>query len=106
MPPYPLWLQTHADIRGFCLGTGSGCRGSILVATMANGAPAFGQYKPDGRGGYTPWALQVLELSGESISGVVFFLDTVRLFPLFGLPPTPPRFPSLQRHNLGQPRQT
>jgi RNA polymerase sigma-70 factor (ECF subfamily) len=28
----------------------------------------------------------VVELSGDRISGITFFLDTERLFPLFGLP--------------------
>jgi RNA polymerase sigma-70 factor, ECF subfamily len=87
MPPYELWLQTHVDIRRWCLGPGIGCRGSRLVPTVANGSPAFGQYKPGGPGGsYEPWSLQVLELSAGRISGISFFLDTARLFPLFGLP--------------------
>jgi len=87
MPPYELWLQTHLDIREWCLGPGVGCRGSRLVATMANGSPAFGQYKPNASGdGYEPWSLQVLELSDGRISGITFFLDTARMFPLFGLP--------------------
>jgi RNA polymerase sigma-70 factor (ECF subfamily) len=86
MPPFEMWLQTHADIRAFCMGMGIGCDGSRLVPTSANGLPAFGQYKPDGAGGYTPWSLQVVELSGDRISGITFFLDTERLFPLFGLP--------------------
>jgi RNA polymerase sigma-70 factor (ECF subfamily) len=90
MPPYDLWLQTHLDIRKWCLGPGIACRGSKLVPTLANGSPAFGQYKPSGPGGsYEPWALQVLELSDGSISGITFFLDTARFFPLFGLPPRP-----------------
>lgn len=87
MPPYELWLRTHHDIRRWCLGPGIGCRGSRLVPTMANGSPAFGQYKPSPEGGYEPWSLQVLEVSGERISGISFFLDTATLFPLFGLPP-------------------
>jgi RNA polymerase sigma-70 factor (ECF subfamily) len=33
-----------------------------------------------------PWSLQVLELDGERIAGITFFLDTARFFPLFGLP--------------------
>ena len=86
MPPYELWLQTHDDVRRWCLGPGIGCRGSRLLATMANGSPAFGQYKPDPQGGYEPWSLQVLELSGDRIAGICFFLDTASLFPLFGLP--------------------
>ena len=87
MPPYELWLQTHVDIRSWCLGPGIGCEGSRLVATMANGSPAFGQYKPAAGGGWEPWSLQVVEIAGERISGITFFLDTARFFPLFGLPP-------------------
>jgi RNA polymerase sigma-70 factor (ECF subfamily) len=87
MPPYELWLQTHRDIRHWCLGPGIGCRGSRLIPTMANGSPAFGQYKPDPVGGLQPWSLQVLELSAGRITGIIFFLDTKKFFPLFGLPP-------------------
>jgi len=87
MPPYELWLQTNEDIVRWCLGPGSACRGSRLVPTMANGSPAFGHYKPSGTGGrHEPWSLQVLELSAGRISGITFFLDTARFFPLFGLP--------------------
>ena len=46
MPPYDLWLQTHEDVVKWCLGPGIGCRGSKLVPVMANGSPAFAQYKP------------------------------------------------------------
>ncbi len=86
MPPYALWLQTHEDITTWCLGPGIGCQGSKLVPTMANGSPAYGQYKPSPDGGLEPWALQVVELADDQIGGVTFFLDTARFFPLFGLP--------------------
>jgi RNA polymerase sigma-70 factor (ECF subfamily) len=47
----------------------------------------FGQYKPSETGsGYDPWALQVLELVDGRVGELTFFLDTRRLFPLFGLP--------------------
>jgi RNA polymerase sigma-70 factor (ECF subfamily) len=88
MPPYKLWLSGRDDILGWWFGTGIGCSGSRLIPTVANGSPAFGQYKPGGPdGSYTPWELQVLELSGEGIAEFTFFLDTETLFPLFGLPP-------------------
>jgi RNA polymerase sigma-70 factor (ECF subfamily) len=86
MPPYELWLRTHADVRAWCLGPGIGCRGSRLIPTLANGFPAFGQYKPDPAGGLAPWSLQVVELRDGGIAGITFFLDTERFFPLFGLP--------------------
>ncbi|MFB9239307.1 sigma-70 family RNA polymerase sigma factor [Plantactinospora siamensis] len=81
MPPLPLWLRGHADIRDWMLGTGSGCRGSRLVPTVANGMPAFGQYRTTG-----PWALTVLDISAGRIRTISNFLDVERLFPLFGLP--------------------
>ena len=88
MPPYDLWLSGRKDIFTWWLGPGIGCRGSrVIPAAGANGSPAFGQYKPSPDGGYEPWALQVLELSGAKITELTFFLDTETLFPLFGLPP-------------------
>jgi RNA polymerase sigma-70 factor (ECF subfamily) len=86
MPPYDLWLRGHEDIVGWMLGVGEVCRGSKLVATVANGQPAFAHYHPDPEGGYAPWALIVLELHDGKIGGMDFFLDTKRWFPLFDLP--------------------
>ena len=86
MPPYDLWLQAHEDIVKWCLGQGIGCKGSRLIPTTANGMPAFGHYKPAEDGSLEPWSLQVLEMSGGRITGITFFLDTARLFPIFGLP--------------------
>jgi len=87
MPPYDLWLTGRDDIFTWWWGPGIGCRGSRVVPTMtANGSPAFGQYKPSETGsGYDPWALQVLELKDGTIVELTFFLDTQRVFPLFGL---------------------
>jgi RNA polymerase sigma-70 factor (ECF subfamily) len=89
MPPFDLWLSGRDDIFTWWLGPGIGCKGSRLVPVgYANGAPAWGQYKPDPEnGGYMPWALMVVELSGGLIGELTFFLDVDRLFPLFGLPP-------------------
>jgi RNA polymerase sigma-70 factor (ECF subfamily) len=87
MPPYELWLQGRTEILRWWFGPGIGCRGSRLVPTVANGLPAFGQYKPSASGaGYDPWALQVIEVSDGRIAEFSFFLDTEALFPLFGLP--------------------
>src|SRR3954467_830263 len=87
MPPYDLWLFGRDDIFTWWWGPGIGCKGSkVLPTTSANGSPAFGQYKPSPDGGFDPWALQVLELRDGGIGELTFFLDTERLFPLFGLP--------------------
>jgi RNA polymerase sigma-70 factor (ECF subfamily) len=91
MPPYDLWLSGRDDILAWWVGPGAGCRGSRVVSTTAaNGAPAFGQYKPSPTGeGYEPWALQVLQVSDGRIVDFTFFLDTETIFPLFGLPALP-----------------
>src|SRR5579884_1589415 len=87
MPPFDLWLTGRADIMTWWFGPGIGCRGSrLLPVGPVNGSPAFAQYKPAADGGYEPWALQVLELSGGRVVEFSFFLDTETLFPLFGLP--------------------
>jgi RNA polymerase sigma-70 factor, ECF subfamily len=90
MPPFAMWIRGAADIGRWMVQPGpSGCRGSRLVRTSANGCPAFGQYRPDPAGGHAPWAIQVLEISGVKITGMNFFLaalDPERLFPAFGLP--------------------
>jgi RNA polymerase sigma-70 factor (ECF subfamily) len=85
MPPYNLWLRGPAEMARWFLGQGIECRGSRLVATAANGCPAFGSYRPDGQGGHKPWAIQVIEVSGDRIAAHHNFLDT-RLFAAFGLP--------------------
>jgi RNA polymerase sigma-70 factor (ECF subfamily) len=88
MPPYDLWLRGRDDIFAWWWGPGIGCEGSrVIPAGKANGAPAYGQYKPAGDGTYEPWALQVVELGERGIAELTFFLDTDTLFPLFGLPP-------------------
>jgi RNA polymerase sigma-70 factor, ECF subfamily len=89
MPPYDLWLQGAAEVRRWMEGPGIECRGSRLVPIVANGSPAFGQYRPSGPGGsFEPWSITVLGIADGRIVELAFFLDTAHLFPLFGLPPT------------------
>jgi RNA polymerase sigma-70 factor (ECF subfamily) len=85
MPPYAMWLVGPEEVSRWLLGGGIGCRGSRLVATQGSGCAAFGQYRVDPAGGHEPWALQIVETSGDRISGFHSFLDT-NLFVLFGLP--------------------
>lgn len=87
MPPLTLWLRGPEAIASWMLGRGAACRGSRLVPTAANGHRAFGQYKPsEDKRAFLPWALVVLELAGEHIEAITFFLDTETLFSQFGLP--------------------
>lgn len=85
MPPYSLWLQGRQSIGDWLVGRGCGCQGSRLVTTAACGSPAFGQYRQPSPGVFQPWAVVVLELGDDKIEKQTFFLDTERLFPLFGL---------------------
>jgi RNA polymerase sigma-70 factor, ECF subfamily len=87
MPPLELWLRGADEVARWFVGLGCGCRGSRLVPIVANGSPGFGQYRPSASGsGHEPWALQVIEISDGRIVALNSFLDTQRLFPLFGLP--------------------
>ncbi|MFJ8197685.1 sigma-70 family RNA polymerase sigma factor [Streptomyces sp. NPDC096152] len=87
MPPFDLWLTGPADITGFMTTLGASCAGSRLLPVRANGLPGFAHYKPDpDKGGFSAWAVQVLEVSEGRITGFHCFLDTQRWFPLFGLP--------------------
>ena len=89
LPWLPAWTENglvndFPGLRWF-LGTGIGCKGSRLIAVPANGGTAFGSYRVDPNGGHTPFAIQLIELSGDRIVGHHNFLDP-KLFPLFGLP--------------------
>jgi RNA polymerase sigma-70 factor (ECF subfamily) len=87
MPPYTLWLEGRDDIFTWWFGPGIGCKGSKLVPVgLVNGMPGWGQFKPSPDGGHEPWALIVPAVSDGRIVELTFFLDTERLFPLFGLP--------------------
>src|SRR5258708_24484472 len=74
-PPFPWWLRGRAEIERALLAAGRPCAGARLVATAANGSPAFAQYRPAGRGGFEPFALVILELSGEVITEMTTCLD-------------------------------
>jgi RNA polymerase sigma-70 factor (ECF subfamily) len=56
-----------------------------LVATSANGQPAFGLYMRQADGTFTPFHLQVLTITDGAVSHVAAFFDA-ELFLTFGLP--------------------
>ena len=89
MPPFDLWLTGRDDIFAWWFGPGIECAGLArhpdAVGQRLAGVRAV-QAEPDGRAATSPWALQVLEISGGRIAEMTFFLDTATLFPLFGLP--------------------
>ena len=108
MPPYTLWLQGRVPIAAWLSGRGAACRGSRLLPVHASGSPAFAQYRRNEDGSFYAWALIVLELSTDRVSGWNSFLDTERLFPMFGLPlqlaseeaVPPPVYPRLSQPGL------
>jgi RNA polymerase sigma-70 factor (ECF subfamily) len=85
MPPYPMWLEGPAEVAKWLAGPGIECAGSRLIATSANGSPAFASYRKAPGGGHQPFAIQVFETSEGRITAWTNFLDT-DLFELFGLP--------------------
>jgi RNA polymerase sigma-70 factor (ECF subfamily) len=84
MPPYELWIQGPLSVSQWLLGFGGKCRdGRLTPVAACGGTPAFAQYHDQGA---KPFAIVLLELQGERISSLTYFLDTQTLFPRFGLP--------------------
>ncbi len=90
MPPLPQWLQgarqIGASIGGMVLVPGSG--GLFrMMATRANGLPAFALYRRDEADGGESRAvsLHLVEITDGRIASIVAFLDA-SLFEHFGLP--------------------
>ena len=89
MPPQPFEYQGHAAIAGF-LHDRAALRGRPLrlVATRANGQPAFGCYLPDAEGAIAhPYGLIALTLAGDRVAAITWFGDS-RVFGHLGLPRT------------------
>jgi RNA polymerase sigma-70 factor, ECF subfamily len=86
MPPFTGWYSGAATIGDLidtrCPG---GPQDMPMLATTANGQPAFGLYMRAPEGDFVPFHLQVLELDGDRVKHVsAFFGDAV--FRRFGLP--------------------
>ena len=91
MPPQPYEYQGAAAI-GHFLQDRAVRRGAPLrlVATRANGQPAFGCYFPSPHTDIArPYGLLVLTLAGSGIAEITWFADS-SVFPHFGLPRTLP----------------
>jgi RNA polymerase sigma-70 factor (ECF subfamily) len=91
MPPFTGWYVGAENI-GRLIDTQ--CPGGVhdmpMVATTANGQPAFGLYMRQPDGSFTPFHLQVLTLDrAGKVSHVAAFFDQA-LFEKFGLPASLP----------------
>jgi len=88
MPPFNFWLRGSAEMARFFVGPGLPCKDSRVIVTAANGTYALASYKPDPDRGYIPWAVHVLEISGDRVVGHHSFIGEQN-FELFGLPVHP-----------------
>jgi RNA polymerase sigma-70 factor (ECF subfamily) len=90
MPPFTGWYQGSENI-GRLIDTQ--CPGGVhdmrMLATRANGQPAFGLYMRGPDGTFTPFHLQVLTIAADGVEHVGAFFDE-SLFGLFGLPASLP----------------
>jgi len=86
MPPYAGWYQGSDNIGRLvdtqCPG---GAKDMPMVATSANGQPAFGLYMRQPDGDFTPFHIQVLTLAGDRVTHVAAFFGAEH-FKTFGLP--------------------
>jgi RNA polymerase sigma-70 factor (ECF subfamily) len=96
MPPMPFEYEGRDLVARFCAAIFDAGRHFDLVPTRANGRPAFGAYLRAGAGMSQGVGLYVLDLSGDRISAMTRFEDSV--LESFGLPRslspvTAPRWP-------------
>ena len=87
MPPIPTWFSGREAVAGFLRGRPlSGRRRWRVVATRANGQPAFGHYVwEDDAGSFRPHSVNVVALRGAQIAEITAFLDATAIA-RFGLP--------------------
>ena len=84
MPPMPFEYQGRHVVARFCASLFGAGRRFELVPTRANGQPAFGAYLRSASGIRHGVGLYVLTLTGDRISAMTRFENTV--LPWFGLP--------------------
>jgi RNA polymerase sigma-70 factor (TIGR02960 family) len=89
MPPMPFEYEGRDVVARFCASLFGAGRRFELVATRANGQPAFGAYLRTGSGVRPGVGLYVLTLAGDRIGALTRFETSV--LPWFGLPRSLPR---------------
>lgn len=96
MPPSPSWYEGRAAIRAFAAATVFADEGMFsgkaagrwrLVATRANGSPAFAIYQRLERNEFQSFGVHVLELQADGLTQIISFIDP-SLPTRFGLPGT------------------
>ncbi|QYN25636.1 sigma-70 family RNA polymerase sigma factor [Amycolatopsis sp. DSM 110486] len=100
MPPIPTWFTGADVVCAFLarevLSTPGQWR---LIATRANGAPAFAVYQRGGDGAFHAYGVQVLSLIGAHVARINAFLDPglIAAFDLPAVVPAPPATPRAAR---------
>jgi RNA polymerase sigma-70 factor (TIGR02960 family) len=84
MPPIATWFEGRDTILAFLAKQMRTIGPAELVATSANGQPAFAVYTRGHDGAHHPHALHILTLTPQGVSRIVAFHGS-GLFPLFGL---------------------
>ena len=86
MPPFKGWYFGAKNIGELIdINCPGGFHDMPMVATTANGQPAYGLYMRTDEGDFEPFHLQVLDVEGDQVRHVAAFFDH-RLFRRFGLP--------------------
>jgi RNA polymerase sigma-70 factor (ECF subfamily) len=86
MPPIPTWFAGRPSVLRFVASNLFTAPGRfLLVATMANGQPAFAVYEREHDGTYGAHAVMVLTATASAITRLVVFLDPGP-FAAYGLP--------------------
>jgi RNA polymerase sigma-70 factor (ECF subfamily) len=86
MPPIPTWFTGRDTVLAFLDKRMQALGEATVIATSANGQPAFAVYGRDHDGVHRPHALHVLTLTPAGVSRVIAFQEA-GLFSRFGLPP-------------------
>jgi RNA polymerase sigma-70 factor (ECF subfamily) len=90
MPPFTGWYTGSANIGALINGQCPGGHHDMpMLATSANGQPAFGLYMRTPDGSFAPFHIQVLTLEGDRVAHVAAFFGG-DLFEKFGLPASLP----------------
>jgi RNA polymerase sigma-70 factor (ECF subfamily) len=85
MPPIPTWFTGRDAVVEFLATRPLRSPSPRLVATRANGCPAFASYRPGPDGTYAAHSIQVLDIIDGRVTHIYAFLDT-DLFVKFDLP--------------------
>lgn len=88
MPPFAWWLSGATQIAAV-MTSSDACAGDRLVPIAVNGTTGLGQYRPDDRGVWRPFAILALELREGQVAHIITFLGSQERFAEFGLPADP-----------------